>query len=346
MTVDSLATGLRMPASDASESRQDGLPPDTILSLCDRLLGEVGRRRHMFAWLRAPGSSLGDWLPVDAYYPRHRLVVMCRSNFAAHGSLYEGSVTTHGLKFLALDPADLGDDRETAAAALAAQLIDVEPVSRHGRSRARSRAGLHPTDPSETPPVPARRPVAVATPTNQPGPAAPPAERTARPTDDTRPPAITPPEWPAPAPEPARRRAAVRGSARAEREWSPVEHRRGPIRAGVEQVVGIVIGLALAAALIAELYLALITVAAGDGRPVLGIAIVLDAGSRLLGTVAAERAGRRLWACACAIGGAPIVACFTLLRRSGPVKVEPAPLAAVVSALAGLLALAAVVVGH
>ena len=28
----------------------------------------------MFAWLRAPGAGAGDWLAVDAYYPRARLV--------------------------------------------------------------------------------------------------------------------------------------------------------------------------------------------------------------------------------------------------------------------------------
>jgi hypothetical protein len=27
--------------------------------MCDRLLDEVGRRRHMFAWLHAPGASAG-----------------------------------------------------------------------------------------------------------------------------------------------------------------------------------------------------------------------------------------------------------------------------------------------
>jgi hypothetical protein len=54
--------------------------------MCDRLLDEVGRRRHMFAWLRAPGASAGDWLAVDAYYPCAQLVVMCRPSPGRHDS--------------------------------------------------------------------------------------------------------------------------------------------------------------------------------------------------------------------------------------------------------------------
>jgi hypothetical protein len=52
--------------------------------MCDRLLDEVGRRRHMFAWLRAPGAGAGEWLAVDAYYPRARLVVMCGPSPGRH----------------------------------------------------------------------------------------------------------------------------------------------------------------------------------------------------------------------------------------------------------------------
>ena len=42
----------------------------------------------MFAWLRAPGAGADEWLAVDAYYPRARLVVMCRSRPGPHDSLY------------------------------------------------------------------------------------------------------------------------------------------------------------------------------------------------------------------------------------------------------------------
>ena len=105
-----------------------------------------------------------------------------------------------------------------------------------------------------------------------------------------------------------------------------------------------VLGLALAGVLIAEVYLDVVY-AFGAARIVLGFAIALEACSRALGTVAAARAGERAWACACAVGGAPAVAWFALLRRSGRVEVEPAPLAGLLAGLAGLLALIALLIG-
>lgn len=82
-----------------------------------------------------------------------------------------------------------------------------------------------------------------------------------------------------------------------------------------------------------------------DGMLVLGLAIVIEALSRALGTVAAERAGRRGWAFACAIVGAPAVAWVSLVRRPGRIDVEPAPLAGLLAVLAGVVALVGLVTG-
>jgi hypothetical protein len=49
-----------------------------VLDLCDELLGEPACREHRFDWLRGdPGGRgrAGRTLPVDAYYPGHRLVI-------------------------------------------------------------------------------------------------------------------------------------------------------------------------------------------------------------------------------------------------------------------------------
>jgi hypothetical protein len=113
----------------------------------------------------------------------------------------------------------------------------------------------------------------------------------------------------------------------------------------LEQGVGLIAGLALAGVLIVEVYLDLVKVAFGSGRPMLAFAIALEACSRALGTVAAARAGQRTWAGACAVGGSPIVAWFALASRRGGVEVEPAPLAGLLAVLAGLLALIALLIG-
>jgi len=64
-----------------------------------------------------------------------------------------------------------------------------------------------------------------------------------------------------------------------------------------------------------------------------------------LGTVAAERAGHRGWACACAVGDAPVVAWFVVAPRANQAEVEPAPLAGLLALLAGIIALLALLVG-
>jgi len=279
MTVDRLPQGLPdgLPDGPENDREHDGLPAATILSMCDRLLGEVGRRSHMFAWLRVPGASAGQWLAVDAYYPRSRLVVMCRPTPGPHDALYRELIPARGLGLLTLDPAALGDDPEAVQAALAGQLGRPEP-GRSGRNPGMARVSSQ-----------------------------------SRQTEAS--------------------------------DWAPVKVERMAVTPAVQQGLGVVVGLILAVVLFAELFLAVIVVALDAGRPLLGLAIALEACSRGLGTVAAERAGERGWACACAIGGAPVVAWFALAPRPGRPEVEPGALAGLLAVLAGGLALLALLIG-
>jgi hypothetical protein len=99
-----------------------------ILDGCDALLEEVGRREHRFAWLR---DEL-DWLVVDAYYPRHRLVVCCHGD-QEQRRRYEEVVPEHGLRVACLDPdevaADPGRLREQLAAAAGSPLPSHPPAA-------------------------------------------------------------------------------------------------------------------------------------------------------------------------------------------------------------------------
>jgi hypothetical protein len=95
-----------------------------ILDLCDRALGESGRRRHLFAWLRAPGAGPEEWLPVDAYYPSHRLVVVWREQPSASDSVFADQVPAHGLRLLELSPAVLDAD---PAGSLRRMIADLAP---------------------------------------------------------------------------------------------------------------------------------------------------------------------------------------------------------------------------
>lgn len=51
-----------------------------VIDLCDTILGERGARQHTFTWLVGDPNETGlcRRLPVDAYYPTHRLVVEYR----------------------------------------------------------------------------------------------------------------------------------------------------------------------------------------------------------------------------------------------------------------------------
>jgi hypothetical protein len=90
-----------------------------------------------------------------------------------------------------------------------------------------------------------------------------------------------------------------------------------------------------------ELYVGVMPLAVG-GHWWLALGLAFDVCSRVLGTIAARRAGPAPpWDWACAAGGAPVVAAFTLFGRDGPVAAHPAPLAGVLSVLAmALLVLA------
>jgi hypothetical protein len=300
MTVDRLPESLREGSNGGREHA--GLSTPTILSMCDRVLCEVGRRSHMFGWLRAPGPSAGaeappsgaadhrQWLAVDAYYPRSRLVVMCRPSPGRHEALYRELIPAHGLGLLTLDPVALGDDPQAVEAALARRILDLKHVPR------RSVRNL------STAPVSSQAPVSSHAPTSR----------------------ATDPEA---------------------TKWTRVSVERTPVSPAVEHGLGVLAGLALTVLLVAELCLAVVVVGLQAGRPVLGLAIALEACSRGLGTVAAERAGERGWASACAIGGSPAVAWFALAPREGRGHAEPAPLAGLLAVLAGVVALVALLIG-
>jgi hypothetical protein len=102
-------------------------------------------------------------------------------------------------------------------------------------------------------------------------------------------------------------------------------------------MIGVGLGLTVLAVLVVEVYLGVEVAGLEDGQVVLAFGLALDACSRALGTIAAARAGQEAWAWGCAIGGSPGVAAFALFQRSGPVSIEPAPLAGVIGLLAGLL---------
>src|SRR6516165_4891558 len=98
------------------------LEESEILSLCDRVIGEPSRRRHLFAWLRAPGGGAQEWLPVDAYYPAHRLVVVWRDRDVRRDTTYSELVPAHGLRLLELTPDELGGDPADAVRRMIAAL--------------------------------------------------------------------------------------------------------------------------------------------------------------------------------------------------------------------------------
>jgi hypothetical protein len=97
-----------------------------LLALCDQALGEVSRRRHLFGWLRAPGTD--EWLPVDAYYPGNRLVVVCRESSSAGDELIDRRVPEHGLRLLRLAPDELTGHLEDVQTAVRRRLDALGPA--------------------------------------------------------------------------------------------------------------------------------------------------------------------------------------------------------------------------
>ena len=86
-----------------TERRAVFRPDDPLM--CDRLLGRGrGAAATCSRGCARPAPAAGEWLPVDAYYPRARLVVMCRAAGEPHEGLYRELVPAHGLGLLRLDP--------------------------------------------------------------------------------------------------------------------------------------------------------------------------------------------------------------------------------------------------
>src|SRR3989440_9320668 len=128
MTAERLGGQAPQPGPAARGSGPDALPLEAILSLCDRLLKEPGRRRHLFAWLRAPEAGPEEWLAVDAYYPARRVVVVCEPQQRPHGHLYAELVPQHGLRLLEIATEELGGDLAAAEQMLQRRIANLAPV--------------------------------------------------------------------------------------------------------------------------------------------------------------------------------------------------------------------------
>jgi hypothetical protein len=322
------------------------MPVASILALCDRLLQEVGRRRHLFAWLLTPDGAPGQWLPVDAYYPASRVVVVCHVMNAAEARAYADLVPAHGLRLLTIVPAELGDDLAVARDLLArmiATLAAPQPrppeqprtSPRPSPRSSRTAAAGHPPRASGTagPERPRPRPSQAAA-----------AERAARFVSASRARRLaSAARVPAAAlPVPARPRGAERVAALPRRLPA-----HGPRVAAGErdrtQSAKLVLGVALAAAVCLELYLAVGSIALADGHVLLAFGLCLDASARGLGTVAAGRAGASDWAWRCLLGGSPVVIRYAFLERLSGAATDPAPIAAVLASLALALTLVGLV---
>ena len=301
-----------------------------ILVACDRVLGEIGRRDHMFGWLRVPDADPPQWLSVDAYYPGNRLIVLCGGHPDELARLCAEMAPTHGLRLLELDPGEL-DDSDGLDGALERRLAELPPVVRPSgslpdREGSGARAASLLPQPA-TPPVVRHKvgesraaatargarfvathdpPAAVGVIDSQPATAGP-----APPTPVRRP---TPSSVRRPTPSSVRRPTA-----------SPARTLQAP---------GVLVGLVVIAVLCLELYYGVARFALGGGHVLLAFGLALDCCARALGTVSARRAGKNDWMWSCALIGSPAVAMFALYAGEGEPPPEPGP-------LAGLLALSA-----
>lgn len=109
-----------------------------VIDLCDEVLGERARRQHRFAWLLGDPGASGTrvTLPVDAYYPDHRLVAEYRERQhdepVAHfdkpdvltvSGVHRGEqrriydrrreelIPSHGLRLVVIRPGDLASSK-------------------------------------------------------------------------------------------------------------------------------------------------------------------------------------------------------------------------------------------
>ncbi len=346
-----------------------------ILVACDRLLGEIGRRDHVFGWLQAPATETTPWIAVDVYYPGNRLVVLCTERTPAEARLCSELIPAHGLRLLEIVAAQAPEDPTALNAMLARRIAELPAVQRpSGELPIRDRAPARPASLlpqpavqlAPRPPVGESRAAATARgarfvasrqtttrPRAQQPQAADEAARTkassVEPADAARETAKPPKRlWSdqapvqdavaelgpiaAAAPRPVQATSARQPQARQPQARQP--QARKPARRQSLSVPNLLAGLALIAMLFAELYFGVAGFALGAGHVLLAFAIALDCFARVLGTIAAERAGRSDWVWWCAIVGSPAVATFTIYGGEGERLPEPAP-------LAGLLALSA-----
>jgi hypothetical protein len=280
--------------------------PAAVLAQCDRLLGEVGRRHHMFSWLRNPEGGADRWLEVDAYYPSQRLVVLCRKPSAPLAAVYRELIPAHGLRLLELDPAELQGDLHTAVRDRLAALersATPSPATAARQATASARRASTPQAASS------RQPAVFA------APAAASAREVADPATRSR--------------SPRRRGAPAK---------------RVPAHPLPDsQATGMLIGLALVVVLGVEFYLG-IAKALGSEHWLLAFGLALDLGARMIGTIVAARSAEAGWAWACVIIGSPAVAAASL-PKDAPVASDPAPLAGVLALLAMACVLLGLVVG-
>jgi len=350
------------PAGETDDGRAE-LEEGAILDLCDRVLGEVGRRRHLFSWLKVPGlpaeagdpddlagldvsaSARAGWLSVDAYYPSRRLIVLCRRLSDAEVHACAQLAPEHGLRVLRIEPDSLTAGRqrsETALRQALAKLGRSEPAS-----EGRDEVGELPSRPAE--PTALERTLSRLSGSWTQAAAAKPDAGPSRPSQaeaaqravrhvkavGTAPRAATGP--PARSPRPSAPRGSRTRStplvAKREAAGRTAAPRRQPVRS--QALAGTTL-LALAAALAVELYVGVSRIAVGGGHWLLAFGLALDAASRALGTIAARRARRSRWGSLCALGGSPAVAAFVLLGEDGQALAEPAPLAGITALLAML----------
>ena len=349
-----MSTGERV-VPDVDASAPTALPLASLLAICDRVLGEIGRRRHLFSWLRDPDAASEQWLPVDSYYPGNRVVVVSSETTAGHEHLYNELIPAHGLKLLTLEPAEIGGDPVAAKEALERTIASLELPERH--------VGEADDVPRENPVGKALQTL-VAPPAVQPAPrrAPPPSQaaaaqrglrfadahkadlpRAQRSIEASRPSVPSRQFVPSRPPPPSRQQPVRRGAWRPTTQSSATAPGSRDSRSAIARLdaLGLLMGSVLFAVLCAEIYLAVALAWLHAGRALLCLGILLDACCRLLGTIAAGRVGSRGWCWACLLGGSPLAVWFAFFQRSGPVLRAPAPLAG----LFGLLALAVVALG-
>ncbi len=303
-----------------------------ILVTCDRLLAEIGRRDHMFGWLRLPAAEGMQWITVDSYYPGNRLVVLCGPRDSEEASLCSELIPAHGLRLLELDPAALPEDAVGRRAELERRIAELGPVTRpSGQLATRERPAVRA---ASLMPQPAARPV-VRRPVGEARAAA--AARGARfvaspllRSAPARPASRVPSR---PVPRPVTRERAAPAHLPPPRTARPVRSRQG-LPAQPLPAPGLLVGLALIAILCLEMFLGVADLALSAGHVLLAFGIALDACARALGTIAAQRARRSDWVWGCAIIGSPAVLMFALYGSEEQVVAEPAPLAGLLSVLA------------